>query len=85
MLTLAAMHVLNDTSDPFFTALKAGAYDKVRPQGLPCDAAFPTACPGPSLSKGGRIAMGVVVTVVGLLLIGLLSWYFRVLSASKSV
>lgn len=82
MLTLTAMHVLNDTVDPFFTSLKAGTYDKVRPQGLPCDAVFPHGCPAPSLSRGGRIAMAVVIAVTGLLILGLLAWYFRVLSQS---
>jgi len=33
MLTLAAMHVLNDTSDPFFTSLQAGEYEKKKPKG----------------------------------------------------
>lgn len=79
MLTLTAMHVLNETKDPFFTSLKPGAYDKVRPQGTPCDEVFP--CGG--LSKAARIAVAVTVTVVGVVIIGLLLWYIQSLLAKK--
>lgn len=72
MLTLAALHVMNDTNDPFFTSLPAGSYHK--PAGHPCDGAFPCHT---GLSKGAKIAIGVVVTVVGLLLLGLAFWFFR--------
>ncbi|KAJ7742464.1 glycoside hydrolase family 9 protein [Mycena maculata] len=75
MITLAAMHVLNDTSDPFFTSLQAGAYAKVRPAGEPCDAAITAGCGGPTLSKGGLIAMAVILSVVGAVILGLLIWY----------
>ncbi|KAG6911711.1 hypothetical protein DXG01_007961 [Tephrocybe rancida] len=85
MLTLAAMHAMNDTSDPFFTSLEVGAYEKVRPKGRPCDGAFPEACAGPQLSRGGRIAMAVVITVVGLFILGLLVWYLYELKAAKAV
>lgn len=74
MLTLAAMHVSNDTSDPYFTSLSAGAYESVRPSGKPCDAAFTSHC-GTHLSKGGKIGVGVAVGVVGLVIVGLLAWY----------
>lgn len=69
MLTLAAMHVLNDTSDPFYTSLQAGEYLKHKPKGTPCDAAF--SCGGPTLPKGGKIAIGVIVGFVGLVIVGL--------------
>ncbi|KAF9055097.1 glycoside hydrolase family 9 protein [Hymenopellis radicata] len=72
MLTLAAMHVMNDTNDPFYTSLQAGAYDKVRPEGRPCDDAISDGCAGPELSKGGKIAMAVVISVVGLVIVGLI-------------
>ena len=49
MLTLAAMHVLDDTSDPYYTSLQAGAYQSKRPQGMPCDAAYQQGCGGPQL------------------------------------
>lgn len=81
MLTLAAMHVLNETTDPFFTSLKSGAYDKVQPKGTPCDEVFP--CGAGGLSKGARIAIAVTVTVVGLVIIGLLLWYIRNLFTTK--
>jgi endoglucanase len=81
MLTLTAMHVMNETTDPFFTSLQAGAYDKVRPKGTPCDEAFPCGLGG--LSKGARIAIAVTVTVVGLVLVGLLLWCIRSQFARK--
>lgn len=67
LLTLAAMHVMNDTTDPFYTSLQAGAYDSKRPNGHPCDPVY--SC-SPSLSTGGKIAIAVVVTIVGLGIIG---------------
>ncbi|KAI3612497.1 glycoside hydrolase family 9 protein [Moniliophthora roreri] len=77
MLTLAAMHVLNDTNDPFFTALQAGEYDKVKPQGEPCDAAISDGCgEGSRLSMAGKIALGVIFGITGVTIIGLLVWYF---------
>ncbi|KAJ7507664.1 glycoside hydrolase family 9 protein [Mycena galericulata] len=75
MLTLSAMHVLTDRSDPFFTTLQAGAY--VRPGGEPCDAAISAGCGGPSLPKPGMIALAVVLSVVGAVILGLLLWYIR--------
>ncbi|KAA1466260.1 glycoside hydrolase family 9 protein [Dentipellis sp. KUC8613] len=62
MLTLAAMQVLSASSDPYFTALQDGAYAKAKPSGTPCDPAFP--CKS-GLSRGAKIAIGVVVGVVG--------------------
>jgi len=67
LLTLAAMNVMNDTADPFYTSLQAGAYDSKKPSGHPCDPVY--SC-SPSLSSGGKIAIAVVVTVVGLGIIG---------------
>ena len=67
LLTLAAMNVMNDTSDPFYTSLQAGAYASKKPSGHPCDPVY--SCT-PSLSNGGKIAIAVVVTVVGLGIIG---------------
>jgi endoglucanase len=74
MLTLAAMHVLNDTSDPFFTRLQAGAYAALKPSGKPCDDAFP--CHS-GLSTGAKIALGVVLSVVGCASIIAAAWYYR--------
>ncbi|KNZ73828.1 Endoglucanase E-4 [Termitomyces sp. J132] len=83
LLTLAAMHVVNDTTDPFFTSLEIGAYGKVQPKGQPCDSAFPRACAGPQLSRGGKIAMAMMITIVGLFISSLLAWYLYELNATK--
>ncbi|KAJ7283780.1 glycoside hydrolase family 9 protein [Mycena rebaudengoi] len=85
MLTLAAAHILDGSGDPFFTSLQAGAYDKVRPQGQPCDAAITAGCGGgrPKLPKAGLIAMVVILTVVGLMILGLAFWYFFLVHRSK--
>ncbi|KAG5340990.1 hypothetical protein C0989_012364 [Termitomyces sp. Mn162] len=64
LLTLAAMHVVNDTTDPFFTSLEIGAYGKVQP-------------------KGGKIAMAMMITIVGLFISSLLAWYLYELNATK--
>lgn len=74
MLTLAAMYVLNGTADPVYTSLEVGAYSKIQPKGRPCDAAFPQACKVP-LSRGGTIAIAVIVSAVGLVIFALLAWY----------
>jgi endoglucanase len=83
MLTLAAMHVLNDSNDPFYTTLQAGAYDQVKPQGEPCDAVFKKSCRG-GLPRGGQIALGVSLGVVGLVLLGLLVYYMFLVSRIKT-
>ncbi|KAH7914309.1 glycoside hydrolase family 9 protein [Hygrophoropsis aurantiaca] len=75
MLTLAAMHVLNDTSDPFYTGLGPGAYDARKPSGEPCDAVYDGGCGGPLFFKGASIAMGVILGLVGALIGGLLAWW----------
>ncbi|KAI5124856.1 hypothetical protein M0805_007289 [Coniferiporia weirii] len=76
LLTLAALHAMNDTADPFYTSLAAGAYDAVKPSGTPCDEAFPCESESHGLSKGGKIALAVVVTVVGLAIIGGVAYIF---------
>ncbi|KAI9513161.1 family 9 glycosyl hydrolase [Russula earlei] len=73
MLTLAAMQVLNNTSDPFFTRLQDGAFAAQKPSGKPCDAAFP--CKGGSgLSRGATVALGVILPIVGVAIIAG-TWY----------
>jgi len=74
MLTLAAMHVLNDSSDPFFTRLQSGAFAAQKPSGQPCDAVFP--CHS-GLSRGTKVALGVVLSLVGLAIIVVGTWYYR--------
>jgi endoglucanase len=83
MLTLASMHVMTDSKDPYYTALQAGAYEKVKPQGIPCDAAFPQGCNPPGLSKGGKTAMGVVISVVGLIIISSIAYYIYLVETRK--
>ncbi|KAG2058833.1 glycoside hydrolase family 9 protein [Suillus hirtellus] len=75
MLTLAAMHVLNDSADPFYTSLKAGAYDSKKPQGMPCDDAYTDGCSGPQLSQGRKIVLGVIPGLTGLSIFSLLVWW----------
>jgi len=83
MLTLAAMHVIGDTKDPYFTSLQAGAYDKVKPKGKPCDSAIKEGCEGPHMGKKATLALAIVVTVVGLVIIGLSAWYIILLVRSR--
>jgi endoglucanase len=84
MLTLAAMHVLSDTNDPFFTTLEAGAYSKVKPKGVPCDAAFTGSCDNPHMSKKATVAMAVIITIVGFIIVGLSTWYIMLLIRKRS-
>ena len=73
MLTLAAMHVLNDTSDPFFTRLQAGAFAAKKPGGSPCDAAF--SCHS-GLSTAAKVALGVSLSIIGSAVIAAGAWYY---------
>jgi endoglucanase len=82
VLTLAAMHVLDDSNDPYFTRLKPGEYAKVKPKGKPCDAAFKC---GPSkLSQAGKIAIIVTTVIMGLIILGLVGWYVGVMMKKKN-
>lgn len=74
MLTLVAMHVLNDTSDPFFTRLQPGAFEAKKPSGNPCDAAFH--CHPGGLSTGAKVALGVTLSIVGSAVIATGIWYY---------
>ncbi|KAI0677010.1 Six-hairpin glycosidase [Trametes maxima] len=77
LLTLAAQALVRGVGDPYYTQVRAGAYDEVRPGGWPCDAAIRTGCKRSGLSRGGKIAVGVVVSVVGLIVIGLGGYWVR--------
>ncbi|CDO74619.1 Glycoside Hydrolase Family 9 protein [Trametes cinnabarina] len=78
LLTLAAQALVRGAGDPYYTQVKAGAYDDVRPSGFPCDAAIQTGCKRSGLSTGGKIAVGVVVSVVGVIIIALGAyWVWR--------
>jgi len=70
LLTLAAYAVMSTAADPHFTALQAGAYSP--PSGHPCDDSW--TCYS-SLSQAAQIAMGVCISVVGLLIIGAIAWW----------
>ena len=71
LLTLAAQALVSGADDPFYTQVRAGAYDEVRPGGAPCDAAIQAGCRRGGLSRAAKIAIAVVVTVMGLVLLGL--------------
>ncbi|KLO10154.1 family 9 glycosyl hydrolase [Schizopora paradoxa] len=75
MLTLAALHVMNDAADPFFVSLKNGAYASKKPSGTPCDAAFP--CKKSGLSNAGKIALAIVLSLVGVLIIIVLAFFYN--------
>lgn len=81
LLTLAALHVMNDSADPFYTRLQTGAFASVKPTGTPCDAAFP--CHDHGLSKGAKIAIAVVITLVGLAIIGAVAYMYRLHRRNK--
>lgn len=71
---------MSASSAPYYTALAPGAYDAVKPSGTPCDAVFP--CKGQGgksgLSKGAIIAIAVVVSLAGLVILGLALWWWFV-------
>ncbi|KZV77202.1 glycoside hydrolase family 9 protein, partial [Peniophora sp. CONT] len=75
MLTLVAMHVANDTTDPVYTSIQDGAYDSVKPTGSPCDAAIPCATTG-HLSTGAKVAIAVCTSLAGLVILGMALYWF---------
>lgn len=76
MLTLAAMRVLNDSSDPFFTRLQPGAFAALKPSGSPCDAAF-NCNSGSGLSKGAKVALGIVLSLIGCMIVAGTWFYYK--------
>lgn len=84
MLTLTAARVLNDTHDPFYTALQPGAYDKVKPKGRPCDAAISDGCKSGHLGRNATIALAVTTSVVGVIILALSAWYLIRTMRSRS-
>lgn len=77
-LTLVAYTISNSslaTQDPWYTSVSAGSYEKVRPKGDPCDAAIKSGCTARGLGQGSKIAMGVVITIVGLVLFGFAGYW----------
>ena len=77
------MHVLSDNTDPFYTSLEEGAYAKVKPDGMPCDSAIKEGCSPPGMSKNGKIAMAVVLTVVCLFVIGLSAYWIHLVQKNR--
>ena len=71
MLTLAAISALTQMTDPYYTRLKAGAYDAKRPKGAPCDTAVRDGCFPGHMSMGDEIAMALAVGLVGFIVVGL--------------
>jgi endoglucanase len=68
---------MNDTSDPHYTQLKEGEYAAHRPQGRPCDASQDCSHGSGSvkLPRAGQIALGVIISVVGLVIVGLTAYW----------
>ncbi|KAG8689674.1 hypothetical protein FRC11_001302 [Ceratobasidium sp. 423] len=89
VLTLAAASVMTESDDPFPTLLQHGGNASATPSGLPCDDVY--SCGGSSssggsgsggLSRVGKIAFGVGLGVVGLVIILALS-YLRLARMQK--
>ena len=74
MLSLVAQQAMSNNQDPFFTRLQPGAYEAVRPAGTPCDDVYP--CESRGLKTGGKVAIAIVVTVVGLLILSGIGYWF---------
>ncbi|EKM59419.1 glycoside hydrolase family 9 protein [Phanerochaete carnosa HHB-10118-sp] len=70
VVTIAARALVNGTGDPWYTQLQIGSYNGRRPKGEPCDAAVTTGCPSHSW-RVGKIVMGVLVGVTGLVIMSL--------------
>lgn len=74
MLTLVANQlVAGDNTDPYYTSLEPGSYHPT--PGTPCNDDYPCGGGG-GLSTGAKAAIGVVVPVVVLSLIGLGVWWW---------
>ncbi|CAE6408111.1 unnamed protein product [Rhizoctonia solani] len=78
LLTIAAASVMTEAEDPYFTRLQEGAYASVKPSGMPCDAMYPCKGGRGGLSRAGTIALAVVLSVVGLLIVLALLYLFLV-------
>ena len=77
MLTLSARAIVNGTGDPYYTQLTVGSFDTNRPSGQPCDDAITAGCKKSSWQKG-KIALGVIVGVVGAAVVALLGYWIFV-------
>ncbi|KAK7695540.1 hypothetical protein QCA50_000176 [Cerrena zonata] len=84
LLTLVAATIANQTEalrEPAFVNVEEGSV--VTPKGGPCDAAYKTGCGIHPFSKGGKIALAVVITVVGVAVLGM-GTYWMVLVVRNS-
>ena len=76
LLALAAHALAAGAGDPYYTQVAAGAYARVRPAGAPSDAAVQDGCPDHSgLARAAKIAMGVVIGIVGLVFVALAAFW----------
>jgi len=76
MLTLAAISALTNMNDPYYTRLKAGAYNANRPKEARCDVAVKDGC-SPHMSRKTKIVIAVAVGVIGLVVLGFLAYLLR--------
>ena len=86
LLSLIAYAITNVTiaaQDPWYTRLEVGSYENVRPKGFPCDAAVQTGCASHRFSLGGKIALGVVVGIVGSVIVGLCLYWMVIMMQRK--
>ena len=69
------MYVMNDTADPFYTCMGSETCEASKPSGNPCDPAHSCSpSPGRGLSTDAKIAIAVVVPVVGLVTSGAIAY-----------
>ena len=66
---------LNDTSDLYFTGLQAGAFAAEKPNGEPCVTL--RSLVATPVSKGAKIALGVVLCIVGSVVIAMAAYIYR--------
>jgi endoglucanase len=74
---------MNDSSDPFFTHLQAGAFPVKKPNGNLCDAAF-NCHSGSGLSTGAKVALGVSLSIIGITIVAAGSWYYCTVLQAQS-
>ena len=74
MLTLAARALVNGTSDPWYTQLQVGSFEQNKPGGQPCDNAVSAGCTRKGW-RAGKIALGVIVGIVGAIILGLIVYW----------
>ncbi|KAI0080651.1 Six-hairpin glycosidase [Panus rudis PR-1116 ss-1] len=87
LLSLVAYSIMNDTiskHEPVFVSIEPGSYDRVKPKGTPCDAAVSSGCGIHAFKSGGKIAMAVIVTVVGVVVLGLGSYWIYLVTRNSS-